>query len=159
MTTLVNLCFNLKWQIQIINQLFSYASCNYKSQATFWSSSYIKTFNWQLQQILKNMQEDTFFIKKPYLISEKISETTGYKTTTLLTKEADRIFGLTHREWRVNNLQFMRMNIHCLANTPLHTAIVLCHQYSECTAATWAYRSGRSYTVILGQTTGLVANT
>jgi len=30
----------------------------------------------------------------------------------------------------------MRMNIYCLADTPLHTVTVLCNQYSECTAAT-----------------------
>jgi hypothetical protein len=71
-------------------------------------------------------------------------------------KEADRIVGLTPREWRVNNLHFVRMNTYCLADTPLHTLIVLCNQYSECTAAT--YRSGRLHTVILGQTIGLEAN-
>ena len=44
------------------------------------------------------MQESTLFLKKRYFISERSSEKTGYKTTTLLMKEADRIAGLTPRE-------------------------------------------------------------
>lgn len=61
-------------------------------------------------------------------------------------KEADSIVGLTPWEWRVNNLHFIRMNTHCLADSSLHTLIVLCNQYAEWNAGT--YRR-EDYTLLL----------